>query len=442
MNDIWADNWSQYSYWLDGAPELPPQSDTLPASIDVLIVGSGYTGLNAALETVRAGRSTLVLDAGDPGSGCSTRNGGQISTSIKPSLEMLTRKFGATKALAIRNEGKDALDWIEDRIRAEEIDCDFQRSGRFHAAHSARSYDALAREADALREKEGIPSEIIQRQDQHSELGTDLYHGGVVFPHHASVNPAKYHRGLLNCVREAGAVVIGNSAVTSIERTTAGFDVRAVNGRVRARDVIVATNGYTGALTPWLKRRIIPIGSYIIATEALPEALMTRLFPKNRVISDTRKVVYYFRPSPDRTRILFGGRVSANETDPAVSGPRLHDDMCRIFPELQTYKISHSWMGTVAYSFDELPHTGVNDGVYYAMGYCGTGVSLASYLGMRAGQKLLGLKEGKTAFDDLPFPTRPLYTGTPWFLPPMVAWYRWRDRVQCRRSAGMAKPVY
>ncbi|XDZ66510.1 NAD(P)/FAD-dependent oxidoreductase [Alphaproteobacteria bacterium LSUCC0684] len=435
MNDIWISNWSRNSYWLDGMPELAAQSHALPSSTDVLIVGSGYTGLNAALETARAGRSTLVLDAGEPGSGCSTRNGGQISTSIKPSLAMLNRKYGETRARAIRNEGKDALDWIEERIKAEKIDCSFQRCGRFHAAHSARAYEDLARDSEQLNSIEGIPCAAIPRQEQHGEIGTDFYHGGVVFPHHASVNPARYHRGLLERARKAGATVIGNCAVTGIERNNTGFEVTTTSGSINAREVIVATNGYTGNATPWLKRRIIPIGSYIIATEQLPPELMDRLFPKNRVISDTRKVVYYFRPSPDRTRILFGGRVSADETDAAVSGPRLYDDMCRIFPELRSYKISHSWMGTVAYSFDELPHTGIKDGVYYAMGYCGTGVSLSSYLGMRVGQKLLGLKEGTTAFDDLSFPTRPLYTGKPWFLPPMVAWYRWRDRMQSRRSA-------
>ena len=205
---------------------------------------------------------------------------------------------------------------------------------------------------------------------------------------------------------------------------------------IEARDLVVATNGYTTKLTPWLKRRIIPIGSYIIATEPLDRALIDQLFPTDRIASDTCRVVYYYRASPDRTRILFGGRVSAFETDPKVSGPRLHADMCRIFPELSDTKISHSWMGKVAYSFDELAHTGTHDGTHYAMAYCGSGVSMASYLGMRMGQRILGRSEGKTAFDDLPFPTRPLYNGSPWFLPSVVAWYRWRDRLEFQRSAA------
>ncbi|WP_299849859.1 FAD-binding oxidoreductase [uncultured Roseovarius sp.] len=433
-SSIWADNWKDSSYWLDGYPEVQDFSRQLPKAIDVVIVGSGYTGLNAAIETARAGRSTLVLDAQMPGWGCSTRNGGQISTSIKPSRQKLSAKFGNKTAIDIRREGEAALDWIEERISGEGIECDFRRVGRFHAAHNAQSYELLTRDAEYLTREEGIEAYPVPRHDQRSELGSDVYHGGLVFPKHAALDPARYHHGLLKRAVDAGANVIGHCAVTGLTKTSIGHDVTTTKGHIKARDVIVATNGYTENLTPWLHRRVIPIGSYVIATEPLEPDLVNRLFPKDRIASDTCKVIYYYRASPDRRRILFGGRVSAGETDPSVSGPRLHNDMCRIFPELRGVRISHSWMGTVAYTFDELAHIGEQDGIHYAMGYCGSGVSMASYLGMRVGQKVLGLKEGKTAFDDLPFPTRPLYNGKPWFLPPIVAWYRWRDRVQYERA--------
>ena len=435
-SSIWADGWSQNSYWLDGLGDAPHTDEPLPGEADVVIIGSGYTGLNAAIECARGGKSTLVLEAGDPGHGCSTRNGGQISTSIKPSLERLQAKHGRERGKAIRDVGQDALDWIETRIGAEGLDCGFKRVGRFHAAHSAAAYEELCRTSEALRRHEDIESFAVPRGEQHAELGSDFYHGGVVYPRHASVDPARYHRGLLASALAAGVRVHGRCAATGLVRRPVGFEVQTQRGKLRAGEVIVATNGYTTGLTPWLRRRVIPIGSYIIATEPLPGSLMDRLSPKDRIASDTRKVVYYYRPSPDRTRIVFGGRVSANEADPHVSGPRLFQDMCRIFPELGDYKITHSWMGTVAYTFDELAHVGVHDGVHYAMGYCGSGVSMASYLGMRIGQQVLGLKEGQTPFDELPFPTRPLYTGTPWFLPPMVAWYRWRDGRQHDRGVA------
>jgi glycine/D-amino acid oxidase-like deaminating enzyme len=223
--------------------------------------------------------------------------------------------------------------------------------------------------------------------------------------------------------------VAPRTAVQRIERDGSGFRLTTPRGAVQARDVVVATNGYTGALTPWLRRRVIPIGSYMIATEPLPVALVDRLIPKNRIVSDTRKVVYYYRASPDRRRILFGGRVSHQETDPRVSGPLLHADMVALFPELRATRVTHSWCGFVAYTFDELMHTGVHDGIHYAMGYCGAGVGTASYFGMRIGQRVLGLPEGVTALDDLPFETRPFYNGKPWFLAASVRWYRWRDRL-------------
>ena len=422
-------------YWLDDVGPAPDFSGDLPVSADVVVVGSGYTGLNAAIQTARGGRSTLVLDADDPGYGCSTRNGGQISTSIKPSLEKLAAKHGKQKARAIRGEGASALSWIEEFVKSEGIDCDFRKVGRFHAAHSPDAYETLARDAETLRAQEGIECFTVPRAEQKRELGTDTYYGGLVYPNHCSLHPAKYHRGLLRLASDAGAQILGHCRVTAIDRNVKGFRVTTEKGTVEAREVVVATNGYTTGLTPWLQRRVIPIGSYIIATEELPESLVNELFPTDRVASDTFKVLYYYRASPDRKRILFGGRVSAAETDPNISGPRLFESMCRIFPQLRDRQITHSWMGTVAYSFDELAHTGTHDGIHYAMGYCGSGVSMASYLGMRTGQRILGLAEGATAFDDLPFPTRPLYTGKPWFLPAAVAWYRWQDTRQYRRAA-------
>ncbi|MGB7244348.1 MAG: FAD-binding oxidoreductase [Sulfitobacter sp.] len=425
------------SYWLDGLPAAPAMATELPRSVDVVIIGSGYTGLHAAIETTRGGCTTLVLDAQDPGWGCSTRNGGQISTSIKPSLERLTAKYGAARARAIRKEGESALDWIGHFIASEKLDCNFVRSGRFHAAHTPDHYDKIARDAETLSRTEGIEAFAVPRSEQRRELGSDAYHGGVVFARHASIDPAKYHRGLLSLALSAGAQVLGHCAVTKLGRDAQGFEVSTAKGVVRAREVIVATNGYTTGLTPWLQRRVIPIGSYIIATEPLPEDLVSTLFPTGRIASDTRKIVYYYRASPDGRRVLFGGRVSANETNTALSGPKLFTEMCQIFPQLATCGVTHSWMGRVAYTFDELAHTGVHDGVHYAMGYCGSGVSMASYLGKRLGQKVLGVAEGMTAFDDLPNPTRPFYNGNPWFLPATVAWYRRKDRIQTQRAAVM-----
>lgn len=415
-----------FPYWWDDAPVPRLPAAELPEAVEVAVVGAGYTGLSAALQTARAGRDTAVFEAEAIGFGCSSRNGGQISTSIKPDLKSLSRRHGAERGRAIHREGQAALDWIGDFIATEGIDCDFRLAGRFHAAHSPRAFRRLVEDAPELR-RSGIPVEIVPPSEQRRELGSDAYHGGAVYPAHAALHPAKYHNGLLGRVRGAGARILDHCPVLAIDRTAAGFRLATGSGTVAAREVIVATNGYTGPLVPWLRRRIVPIGSYIIATEPIEPARMDRLFPTDRVVSDTRRVIYYYRPSPDRSRVLFGGRVSADETDPRKSAPLLRAEMCRLFPELAGVGISHSWTGTVAYSFDQMAHSGVHAGIHYALGYCGSGVSMASYLGMRIGRRVVGAADGRTAFDDLAFPTRPLYSGRPWFLPAVVAWYRWLD---------------
>ncbi len=426
-SDIFTDDFKLEPYWWEATPRPVLETAVVPATADVAIVGSGYTGLNAALVLARAGRSVVVFDAQDAGFGCSSRNGGQIGTSIKPGLDELTAKYGADTARAILRDGHRSLAWIEELVREEQIDCDFKVPGRFHAAHNPVQYEKLARQIASQPAGLEVPAHVVPRAEQRRELGTDSYHGGVVFEKHASLDPARYHQGLLDAVMKAGATVIPHCRVTGIDKLSAGFEVTTANGSVTARNVIVATNGYTGPVTGWQRRRVIPIGSYMIATEALPADLMDRLMPTGRVVSDTRKVVYYYRPSPDRSRIIFGGRVSISETDPMKSGPLLMRDLAAIFPELADTRISRSWMGFVAYTFDTLAHTGIRDGIHYAMGYCGSGVALSSYLGMRTGQKVLGLAEGHSAVDDISFPTRPLYTGNPWFLAPSVAWYRLLD---------------
>jgi len=426
-NALFTEDFKLTPYWWEHVPR-PSIDASLAATADVLVIGSGYTGLHAALQTVRGGRRTIVIDAEDAGWGCSTRNGGQISTSIKPGFDALARRYGPERATGMIRDGQRSLSWFGEFVAAEAIDCEFRVVGRFHAAHNPAQYEALARRAVTQPKGLEVPVEMVPRAEQRRELGTDAYFGAAIYTQHASVDPARYHQGLLERTIAAGAIVVTRCPATDITPEGKGFRVTTSRGSILARDVVVATNGYTGPATKWLRRRVIPIGSYVIATEEIPTDVMAKLMPKNRIVSDTRQVVFYYRPSPDRRRILFGGRVSHNETDPRLSGPMLHADMVKIFPELAATRISHSWCGFIAYTFDELAHIGRHEGLHYAMGYCGSGVGMASYFGMRVGQQVLGLPEGRTAFDGIGFPTRPFYTGNPWFLAPSIMYYRWRDR--------------
>ena len=422
--ELFAQGFKREPYWWEAAPRPTVDETRLPAT-----VGSGYTGLQAAIQTARGGRDTVVVDSEAVGFGCSSRNGGQVSTSIKPSFQELERLHGSQVAHGIREEGIKALDYLDSFINTEGLQCNWRRVGRFHGAYHRRHYDALARDIGKAPKGLEIEAHMVPRSEQYGEIGTDLYHGGVVFPQHASLHPGKYHQGLLDLARAAGVRVVSYCPVNAVTACRNGFLASTDKGIVQARDVIIATNGYTKSLTPWLQRRVIPIGSYMIATQELDPALVSKLCPKARVMSDTRKLVFYYRICPDNRRILFGGRVALKETNPDVSAPRLHKAMCKIFPELQHTQITHSWLGFVAYTFDTLPHFGVTDGLHYAMGYCGSGVSLASYFGRRLGEKVLGREAGKSPLEGVDFRTRPFYFGDPWFLAPSVLAYQLRDRI-------------
>lgn len=426
---IFTEDFKQTPYWWERTPR--PVGDAnqsgLPPSADVVIVGSGYTGLSAAIQTAQHGRHTVVIDAEDVGWGCSSRNGGLVSTSLKPNYDLLSKKFGAKAALYILQEGANALTWIEKFISENNIDCDFRKVGRYHAAHTKQALARIEALIKATPQALNVGAYRVEPEDQHTEIGSDFYHGGAVYPHHASIDPARFHQGLLECAQAKGVQIVSGCKVEHIEQRQGSFKVITAKGDITAGDVVVGTSGYTGSPTPWQRRRIVPIGTYMIATEPLPQETITRLIPNDRVVTDSRKLVVYYRSCPARRRILFGGRVSLKETNLHVSGRRLHQQMVRRFPELESVKVSHSWMGFVDYTFDEMPHLGKHDGIYYSMGYCGSGISLASYFGMRVGQKVVGDARGATALDGLPFLSRFYYRKTPWFLAPSIYYYRWLD---------------
>ena len=415
-----APNYKDSPYWWDRTQRPILEDIEIPSKVDVAIIGSGYTGLHASIQTARSGRETLVFEAEQAGWGGSSRNGGQVSTSIKPNFTELSRRLGQENARAILKEGENALEWLGRFVQEEGIKCDYLKVGRFHGAHTHGQYQLLKRQIKLNPENFEQETQLVTPSKQHEEIGSDYYHGGLLFPNHASLDPALYHQGLLDCALNSGVKIKDRCAVNRIEKQAEGFLLHTDSGTVAAREVAVGTSGYTGSVTPWQQRRVIPIGSYIIATEELEGELVDQLIPKNRVITDTRKLVVYYRASPDRKRILFGGRVSLKETDPNKSVAALHSQLTNIFPQLAAVKVTHSWMGFVGFTFDHLPHTGVNDGIHYSMGYCGSGVSLSSYFGAKLGQRIAGLPESKTALDDLSFPTRPLYYGNPWFLAPCL----------------------
>lgn len=431
---IFAAEFKEAPYWWEAAAPPPVTAPTLPDNVDVAIVGGGYCGLNAALELARRGASVAVLEAERIGFGASSRNGGMVSGGIKLASMNLGGSLGQARADALVSEAMSSLPFVEDLIARENIDAEYKRSGRFLGAWSDAHFQHLQEQIPLYTRLTGMRAEALPPSRQREEIGSDYYRGGLVADAFGSLHPAKYHQGLATVTRKAGATIIDGTPVTGLVQESGGFRVATARGAFKAKHVFVATNGYTGAVTPWLRRRVIPVGSYIIATAPLDAALLKRLVPNGRMISDTKRVMAYYRLSPDGARVIFGGRASFRQISALTAAPVLHARMCEIWPDLLGTQITHAWTGNVAFTFDFVPHMGTHEGVHYALGCQGSGVAMMSYLGHQMALKLAGGANRPCAFDGLPFPTKPLYAGEPWFLP-VVGWtYRMRDWLD-RRAA-------
>ena len=418
----------QRAYWQDTAPR-PDLSlaRKLPEHTDVAVIGGGYTGVSAARTLALAGIDVTVLEAETLGWGASTRNGGFVMPGFKLGTAALIRKFGVERARMLYETTRESLRFVGRLIAEEGIDCEYLRSGHVSVACRPSHYRRLA-ESQALRARVfGHETTLVPPERMAEVIGSSVYHGGLIDPETGSLHPAKYFWGLAAAARRVGARLLEQTAVRSIRRAPGGFALDTARGQLRAREVIVATNGYSGPVHGELRRRVIPLSSYLIATAPLKESLAAELIPRSRMVSDTKNLLYYFRLSTDR-RLLFGGRVAFTPTAPAESARQLAAGMRSVFPQLRDVAVEYSWSGQVGFTRDQLPHAGVWNGVHYALGYCGHGVAMAGYLGARLGTHLAG-RGDLLPFSDLGFPAIPLYRGRPWFLPIVGAWYRLVDRL-------------
>jgi glycine/D-amino acid oxidase-like deaminating enzyme len=417
-------------WWSSGAeaglrPERPP-----PARADVVVIGGGYTGLSAARRLARAGASVLVLESESIGWGASSRNGGQVLTGLKVAATELLRRFGRERARELFRASLEAIAFLEALIAEEGIDCDYLRCGHLEAAAKPAHYERLRREQAVLARDFDHPVRLLGPSEQGAEVGTGFYHGLLLDERSAALHPARFVQGLARAATRAGAHLCPRTPALEVRREAGGFRVAFPGGEVRAREVLAATNGYTDAALPALRRRVVPVGSYIVATAPLPPERAAALLPRRRVLFDTKRFLFYFRLSADH-RLIFGGRAQwtlATSESTRRSAAILRGELLRVFPGLSDVPLQYAWGGNVCFTRDLLPRAGRLDGLHYALGYGGHGVAMATYLGDVAADLLLG-RGDRNPFRDLPFPALPLYDGRPWFLPAVGAWYRLLDWV-------------
>lgn len=408
-----------------GSPAAPP----LPSRVDVLVVGAGYAGLSVAREVASAGRSALVVDGGAPGGGASTRNGGMVIPELKAGPAALERSLGPL-GRRLHRDVNDAFDHVESLVAgpAPTIACDYRRSGQLYLAHAPRlvpGFERMAREHEAA----GEPVRFVPREQLADEVGTTAYHAGVVFERTGGLHPARFHAGLLSLARGAGAVVAGWTRALALDPRPGGFRVTTSRGTVDAAQVAICTNADADGLAPALARRVLPVGSFVIATEALGPDLARAVSPRDRMLVDSKNFLYYWRLSPDG-RMLFGGRRSLAPSTVTQARDFLYDALVAVHPQVAEagVRVDRAWGGHVAVTLDRLPHAGrVAGGAWYVTGCNGSGVALNTWMGAQLGRHLVGDGPAPacTELPHRPIPLRPLRRL---YLPLVGARLRHQDR--------------
>lgn len=414
-------------FWWDAYEPHPLPEVPLPREVRAVIVGAGYAGLSAALELHKNGIECLVLDANEPGYGGSSRNGGMVSDRVDVGERYLAKAMTPDEAVPFLTDAADAFTHVEELIKRENINCFWTKSGYFQGAWCKSHYDSMAGEVNVLKADTGSDVYLVPPDRQREEIGSDFYRGGIVINRAALIQPALYFKGLLDLCTARDIRISSKTPVNKLTQSGSQWMVETPRGTIKAGDVIIATNGYTGDVTPQFKRRVVPIGSHMISTEELPPDIAASLSPRNRSFSDTQRVLTYFRMSPDGKRLIFGGRARFGQTDPVETATILHEFMTDRFPQLKGTSITHAWTGNVAFTLDEMPHMGKMDNLHFALGCNGSGIAMMTYLGHQTAKKIIGDGNKICAFDQPEFPDHPLYHGSTWFVPWMGRYFRTRD---------------
>lgn len=426
---VLSDTFKTEPYWTDGLP--PFEASTASArQLDVAVIGGGFAGLSAALTLARAGMAVTVFEAATIGTGAAARAAGSLSHVPKAGLADLTSLYGRDIALAVYREARQAREYVERVIRDNQIVCNLRSCDRFIAAHSTRAHERQRATLQGLRATWG-KVELVPREEQRRLIGSDAFFGGIKLANSATLQPAMFQLGLAKTALAAGATILQNARVLEVHRKAAGFEVVTVDGSYRASHVILATNADTG-LGPsrfrTLARRVMVVPAFALATEPLPLDQVARVLPIAGPVSDTYKIIHYIAPSDDGRRLIISARAGRAEGGLHNKAARMLAYFAKRFPDLAGVKVSHCWSGRFTVSADWVPHVGVDDGIHYVLGCCGTGIPTSTYLGHKIAGKILRDPDSRTAFER-PLPALPFFGAGEKLLPLAVRAYTLRDRL-------------
>jgi len=412
-------------WWHEAAPRPAPETEW-QGHCDIAVIGCGFTGLAAALTLARAGRQVIILEKALIGEGASGRNGGITSGNLRFTPAQLARRFGARKATEFSDEAVAARADLYRFIKDEKLACDFTATGRMLGISGACNLDGLKREADAFAERYGIAPTVISGGAVADYTASPIYKAGVYRPDINGIHPAKLLHEMARLALAAGVRIFSSCPVLSVSRRGAAFHILTEKGVLKANHLISATNGYTDKAQPWLRRRLVPVISEIVVTQTLGANRVRALMPKLSMFGEAKELGYYYRPTPDGTRLLLGGRRMHKNS--RLARERLCQGLADIFPELRDVRPEFYWPGFVVFPFDQLPKLAVHDGIIYPTGFCGSGTVWSRWLGQKAALMILG-DEAESAFTNMKMHTLPFYTGEPWFLPLAMYYFRLRDRL-------------